>query len=452
VETKKITEASMIKVESTTEEVESKGGVCLAGIIAQKIGITSITSGALPCANAIIAMVFASMTQGNTGFASVGLCQGNQFYADSFGLPFNYAPETVRLYLERLAEEDLSGIIRQLRGTTINLLERSDITPVRAGKRSYCPVDIDTSPMDNSKTKKEGVSCTYKKFFGYHPIFAYIGKEGYMLDCELRPGSQHCQEGTPAFIRLLLGRMTDGITGNPLLFRLDSGNDSLDTLQAILRDNGGNKTKHSVIIKRNRRGESLEAWVEHGKAHGTQRESRHGKTVWTGVAMELHPGCLEEAHCVYECIERTTDRDGTPLLIPDLEVNTWWTNLPAAADTVIALYHDHGTSEQFHSELKHDMGIERMPSGKFNVNDLYLMIAQNAFNVLRFIGQSAKAEPSLLPLKAKSLRMRIGKVISNIISIAVKYVRHAGNSVIKLWEHNPWRPLYQRLDLVFRNM
>jgi hypothetical protein len=181
--------------------------------------------------------------------------------------------------------------------------------------------------------------------------------------------------------------MTNKITGNPLLFRLDGGNDSLDTLKAILRDSGGNKTKNSAIIKRNRRGESLESWVEHGKAHGTKQASRDGKNVWTGVAMDMHPGCLEEVHCVYECIERTKDCDGTPLLIPDLEANTWRTNMPNDADTIIALYHDHGTSEQFHSELKHDMGIERMPSGKFNVNDLYLMIAQNAFNVLRFIGQ-----------------------------------------------------------------
>ena len=66
--------------------------------------------------------------------------------------------------------------------------------------QGYLPVDIDVSPMDNSGTKKEGVGRTYKGHDGYAPIFSYIGSEGYMLNCELRPGTQHCQKGTPEYI------------------------------------------------------------------------------------------------------------------------------------------------------------------------------------------------------------------------------------------------------------
>lgn len=49
------------------------------------------------------------------------------------------------------------------------------------------------------------------------------------------------------------------------------------------------------------------------------------------------------------------------LLIPKFDVETYWTTLPVDAEEVIDLYHDHGTSEQFHSELKSDMGIEPFP-------------------------------------------------------------------------------------------
>ena len=42
--------------------------------------------------------------------------------------------------------------------------------------RNMVPIDIDVSPFDNSKTKKVGVSRTYKGFDGYAPIFAYIGQ------------------------------------------------------------------------------------------------------------------------------------------------------------------------------------------------------------------------------------------------------------------------------------
>ncbi len=51
------------------------------------------------------------------------------------------------------------------------------------------PLDIDVTPMDNSKTSKEGVSHTYKGFDGYAPIMAYIGTEGYLINGELREGS-----------------------------------------------------------------------------------------------------------------------------------------------------------------------------------------------------------------------------------------------------------------------
>jgi len=51
----------------------------------------------------------------------------------------------------------------------------------KVGDEHFIPVDIDVSPFDNSGSKKEGVSFTYKKMDGYAPIFAYIGTEGYLL-------------------------------------------------------------------------------------------------------------------------------------------------------------------------------------------------------------------------------------------------------------------------------
>ena len=74
---------------------------------------------------------------------------------------------------------------------------------------------------------------------------------------------------------------------------------------------------------------------------------------------------------VVRLIERTEDRHGQPLLIPDLVLDGWWTSL--SADTVdakglICLYQRRGTFEQFHSEFKTDLDLERLPSGKFETN------------------------------------------------------------------------------------
>ncbi len=50
------------------------------------------------------------------------------------------------------------------------------------------PVDLDVSPFDNSKTKKEGVERTYKSCDGYAPMLAYIEQQGYCLHVEMRKG------------------------------------------------------------------------------------------------------------------------------------------------------------------------------------------------------------------------------------------------------------------------
>ena len=168
--------------------------------------------------------------------------------------------------------------------------------------------------------------------------------------------------------------------------------------------------------------------------------------MWVG-AIHIHPTKNNEAinnvRCVFEIIERKTDAQGNPLLFPEITVNTRWTNLTCAAETVIKLYCGHATSEQFHSELKHDMDIERLPSGKFAVNKIILTIAMNAFNALRLIGQKSIVEEG-----QKVKRKRIGKVIRDIICVAGKLVRHGRELILKIYEQDPSASVFLRLNAV----
>lgn len=145
------------------------------------------------------------------------------------------------------------------------------------------PVDIDVTPMDNSKSKKEGVSRTYKGFDGYTPMMAYIGTEGYAINFELREGKQHCQKGTVKFLQETI-TLCHKLTDKPLLIRLDSGNDSIDNV-AILMDAGC-----FFIIKRNLRRESTDDWFEMAKQYCQNINSpRDGKTVYIGSSIKsLH--------------------------------------------------------------------------------------------------------------------------------------------------------------------
>ena len=96
-------------------------------------------------------------------------------------------------------------------------------------------MDIDVTPLDNSKSHKEGVSRTYKGHDGYAPIVACLGIEGFMVNVELREGKQHCQSGTPQFLRETL-KLAHRMTNQQLLIRLDSGNDAQENMGILLED------------------------------------------------------------------------------------------------------------------------------------------------------------------------------------------------------------------------
>ena len=104
--------------------------------------------------------------------------------------------------------------------------------PISGYRSGLIPLDVDVFPQDNSKTKKEGVSRTYKNYDGYAPMAAYLGKEGWCFEVELRPGSQHSQNGFVDFINRVISNARE-LTKQPLLVRADSGNDALDTMVAL---------------------------------------------------------------------------------------------------------------------------------------------------------------------------------------------------------------------------
>ena len=58
---------------------------------------------------------------------------------------------------------------------------------------------------------------------------------------------------------------------------------------------------------------------------------------------------------VYEMTERTSMADRQLLLIPDVKLNMFCTNLGDSDEDIIALNHAHGECEPFHSEIKTDM-------------------------------------------------------------------------------------------------
>lgn len=358
-----------------------------------------------------------------------------EFYKAALGITRNIpSEETLRQRMDDIGDSLRQTILEE----NIALLLANDIKPT-ALENGYVPVDIDVTPMDNSKSKKEGVSRTYKGFDGYAPMMAYIGTEGYAINFELREGKQHCQKGTVEFLQETI-ELCKKLTDQPLLIRLDSGNDSIDNV-AVLMDSGC-----YFIIKRNLRRESKEDWFDMAKQFCKNIENpRDGKTVYKGSDWKTVTSKQFDKEFTlragYEITERTIDKNGQFYLIPDIEVETWWTNLGVDDQEIINLYHAHGECEQFHSEIKTDMDLERLPSGKFNTNALILELAIMAYNILRMIGQGTIGGRA--PRQKRDVkRRRLHTVISNLIMMACHITSHARQLIMGLGKSNVWRHIF----------
>lgn len=374
---------------------------------------------------------------GKTDFTDIEPFREDEFFRQALGLRQVPSEGTLRQRLD--AMQDACGPILREESALLVRRHARKVTPCHG---QWVALDVDVSPFDNSGTKKEGVSWTYKKVDGYAPIFAYLGEEGYLVHCQLREGKQHCQDGTPQFLDEALG-YAEQIARAPLLVRLDSGNDAIENIRICRR------RKADWIIKRNLRKESLEDWLEEAQAHGEWEFPREGKEVYTGETWRERDG--KSYRVVFEVTYRTIKADGQKLLVPEIDVNTWWTSLKLSAKEVIGLYHAHGTSEQYHSEIKTDLDLERLPSGKFATNATMLSLALVAYNVLRLCGQAALAQQWRLPpeerapLGKKVFRRRLRSVIQDLMYLAAKLVRHANRWKLAFWQNSPWGAVWRGL-------
>ena len=386
-----------------------------------------------------------------TGYIGL-LCQGKTAYEDmremqedpSFycqALQINTIPsaEITRQRLDYLGSDIASSNMVMEESANMLLSVGAQPTPTFTG---HVALDIDVSPHDNSHTKKEGVERTYKGVDGYAPIYAYIGAEGYACNVKLREGSCHSQcEGTVEFLEDTL-RLARQITSGNLLVRMDSGNDALENIKVLMKE------KADYIIKRNLRRESAQGWLETAQRHGKiVPDTREGKTVYIGSVWRER-GLEHPIRVVFKVTVRTMLASGQVLIEPEIDVQTWWTSLDCPEDDVIRLYREHATCEQFHSEIKSDIGLERFPSGRFDTNAAILKLAALALNILRVIGQSALGSDVKLTRHSVN-RLRAKTVMKRLVFIAGHVVNHARQTFLGLGCSNIWRDVFIRLYSVF---
>lgn len=436
---------AIFDIEVTDEIIPTQSGLALLGLLVSKTKLSErldqlpTESGHVPeIPHSDIAKSYLGLlVQGKTEFDYIEAYREDPFFKKCLGLDKVPSSSTLRQRLDK-ADKKWKRIVLEESARLINI-SGMDITPC---KGNYLPVDVDVCPFDNSDSDKEGVSHTYKGMDGYAPIFAYLGEEGYGINTELREGKAHCQKDTPKFLEETIN-YTKKITDKPLLFRLDSGNDSVDNIEVFKEENV------DWIVKRNLRRESKDDWVKLAKKEGELTTIHPGKVKYLGKTEISREEFDEPLNVVYRVTVKKTDPNGQLLLSPEIEVDTYWCSLKGLSPKeVIQLYQNHGTSEQFHSEIKGELDLERLPSGYFDTNDLVLHLGVFSYNVLRLVGQESLKRDDL-PLRKKGQRRRVRTIIGNLVNLASKFVTHARGYKLRFPKVNPWRIPFRRIYLAF---
>ena len=374
-------------VEESSQNVNSNAGIFLAKQILDAIPSFGKFDSCQPSLKSVACQTYSNssiakaevalMTLGKTSFCDIAAHRKDDLFADAVG----GAVPTEPTFRQRLGYLAILPEARQwVDDANVELLSKvKDFGLVKTAGGERLPVDIDVSVMVNDDCRKEGVGFTYHRIDGFAPIFATVGRLGYQLANKLRPGNQHSQKEFPAFFRRCIG-LARRIHGGKILVRLDSAHDADDTLS-------------------------------------------------TGFDLDDEIRREVEGSGLDFITKRNAQRDDE--LLPRYSAATWWTNLAEDADTVIRLYHDHATCEQFHSELKTDMNVERLPSGDYKTNSLILSLSTLAFNVLRRIGQTAREVETEGGAKRPE-RIRLRTVILNLMYVAAIDGSHGGRKYLRL--------------------
>lgn len=432
-------------------ELTSNAGLALIGQYLKRIGLSRLVDAKFPLrakgvANSdIIASYLGLLVQGKNDFDAIEAFRSDAFFKRSLGLAGVPSSPTLRQRMDASASAwfDLAD--------QLNLALLSSAyggAPVDFGALpcGYMPLDWDTFVMNNDGSKKEDVGRTYQGVDGYTPSAAYLGANGYCLELALRPGTQHSALETEFNVQRIVP-MAAKLTGLPLLFRADSGLCSARLMREIGAQAQALAREVAFIIKWNPRSAPVEAIANERLADSaaawTQLRPGKRECLWQ-EALHLD-GLGAEARRILRLTERVIDKHGNALLLPEYLLEGWTTTLPArfGAQDIIALYAEHATHEQFHSEFKSDMDLERLPSGKFDTNYLVCALASVALNMLRLIGQNALTGKDA-PIRHSAKRRRIKTVIQEMMCKAGRMIQHAGRWMLGLGANDSGFAVFER--------
>jgi hypothetical protein len=406
-----------VRVVFDDARVVSDAGVTLAATLAQRLGIECLVDrfvllrperpGARNAGRKVMSLVYA-MVLGADSIDDCDLLRSGRTRRLLGG--WVAAPSTLGTFLRAFT----FGHVRQLD----RVLAETHTRAWRAGAgpgASRLVIDVDSFIGEVHGYLKQGASFGYTKKRGYHPLLASRAETGEVLHVRLRKGAANTQRGILRFTDELIARVDRAGASGVKLLRADSGfwnNKLFARLEKAgwLYSIGVRMTQpvaEMIAAIPDQDWTKIDDYPELGEAQiaettlGTRRLIVRRVRI-LGVQAELFP--------VWQHYPFATNRDEEIALVE-------------------AEHRQHAVVELCIRDLK-DQALEHFPSGQFNANAAWTVIACLAHNLLRWT--------ALIGLPNSTIRAA-GTLRRRLLALPGRLTTHAGRWTLHLPARWPWQ-------------
>jgi hypothetical protein len=406
-----------VRVAFDDERVVSDAGIALAATLAQRLGIEGLVDrfvllrpgrpGARNAGRKVMSLVYA-MALGADSIDDCDVLRSGRTRRLLGG--WVAAPSTLGTFLRAFT----FGHVRQLDRVLGETLTRAWRAGAGPGAERLV-VDVDSFIGEVHGHQKQGASFGYTKQRGYHPILASRADSGEVLHVRLRKGSANTQRGIVRFTDELIARIARaGATGVKLL-RADSGFWNTKVFARLEKAGWA----YSIGVRMTR---PVAAFVE-----------QIPETAWTAIDDYPESGEAQIAETALGgrrlIVRRVRTLGLQEELFPVWQHYPFVTNRGEEITLVEAEHRQHAVVELVIRDLK-DQALEHFPSGQFNANAAWTVIACLAHNLLRWT--ELLGLPGRTIRAARTLRRRL-------LTLPGRLTTHAGRWTLHLPARWPWQ-------------
>jgi hypothetical protein len=405
-----------VRVEFDDGRAVSDAGIVLVATLAARLGIEALAErfvrlgdrvGAANAGRKVMTLIYAMVL----GADCIDDCDVLRSGRLSALLGAVAAPSTLGTFLRAFT----FGHVRQLDRVLAEALKRAWAAGAGPGDGRLV-VDVDSFVGEVHGHIKQGAGFGYTRRRGYHPLLATLADTGEVLHIRLRKGSAGSPRGVLRFVEELIARVTRaGATGTKLL-RADNAFWN-KKLIARLEKAGW---QYSISVR-------MQAWVPDAIAQIPDDRWRPLEHYPDGGEAQIAETTAPEGRRLI--VRRTRLVGAQAQLWPDWRHFALITNRTEPLELVEAEHRQHAVVELAIRDLK-DQALAHFPSGKFNANAAWTVIACLAHNLLRWT--TVIGMPASTIRAARTVRRRL-------LALPGRLTRSARRSTLHLPARWPWQ-------------